>query len=82
MTPCARLRSSSGGTVEEREVGGRTIVQELIEEAIRGVGFVALKVATFGRYRGHGPTERLFQGSVGLALVLAGLYVVYRFAAR
>lgn len=69
--PRPRLRRS--------EVSSR-IVQGVIEELIRGVGYVALRLVTVGRYRG-GEDSRLAEGAIGFALVVVVAYVVYAAAA-
>jgi hypothetical protein len=53
-------------------------MQELIEELIRGVGYVALRLATFGRYRGGGQNDRLAEGAIGFGLILAAGFLFYR----
>jgi hypothetical protein len=52
-------------------------MQQLIEELIRGVGYVVLRLATFGRYRGGGETDRLAEGAIGFGLILAAGFVFY-----
>jgi hypothetical protein len=54
-------------------------MQELIEEVIRGIGYLALKLVTWGRYAGGGAGDRLREGALGLVLVAVGLYVLYSF---
>jgi hypothetical protein len=51
-------------------------MQDVIEELIRGVGYFALRLVTFGRYRG-GRDSRLAEGAIGFALVCAVSYVIY-----
>jgi hypothetical protein len=51
-------------------------MQTLLEDLIQGVGWLMLKVVTGGRYR-SAPDSRLFEGTLGFALVLviaAGIY--------
>ena len=55
-------------------------MQLVIEELIRGVGYVALRLVTVGRYRG-GEDSRLAEGAIGFALVVVVAYVVYAAAA-
>lgn len=57
-------------------------MQDLIEEFIRGIGYVSLRAMTFGRYRGGGRDDRLPEGAVGLAVVAALLYVTYAIGTR
>lgn len=52
-------------------------MQDIIEELIRWVGYVALRVVTFGRYRGGGRDDRLPEGAVGLGVLVAVTYVSY-----
>jgi hypothetical protein len=53
----------------------------MIEDLVRGVGWVSLKVVTIGRYSSSKSGADLFEGTVGL-LVLAGLTsVTYRWFA-
>ena len=56
-------------------------MQGVIEELIRGIGYVALRLATMGRYRG-GEDSRLAEGAVGFGLVVVAAYVVYTVGAR
>ena len=51
-------------------------VQGIIEELIRGVGYFALRLLTFGRYRG-GEDSRLAEGAIGFGLVVVVAYLVY-----
>ena len=48
----------------------------LIEEAIRWVGYLLLRVITLGRYVGGGSKDRLSEGAIGLALIALVAYVV------
>ena len=52
-------------------------MQELIEELIRGIGYLALKLVTGGRYAGGGAGDRLREGALGLVLVAASFYIAY-----
>ena len=52
-------------------------MQELIEELIRGIGYGALRLITFGRYEGGARTDRLAEGAMGFALVLTVIFLVY-----
>jgi len=50
----------------------------MIEDLVRGFGWVTLKIVTVGRYTSQGSGAELFEGTVGL-LVLAGItWVTYR----
>ena len=51
-------------------------MQDVIEELIRGVGYVALRVLTFGRHRATADS-RLAEGAIGFGLVCAVAYVIY-----
>jgi hypothetical protein len=51
-------------------------MQAIIEELIRGVGYLALRLATFGRYR-TGPDARLPEGAIGFGLVVGTAYLIY-----
>ena len=52
-------------------------MQELIEEIIRGIGYLTLKVVTRGRYAGGSAGDRLREGALGLGLVALGVYAAY-----
>ena len=54
-------------------------MQELIGELIRGIGYLALKAVTLGRYARSGSGDELPEGALGLVLVALGFYVVYAF---
>lgn len=75
------------GTQTSRQVAGTRaevssrIVQSVIEELIRGVGYGALRLVTFGRYRG-GEDSRLAEGAIGFGLVVAVAYVFYAVGSR
>jgi hypothetical protein len=56
-------------------------VQGVIEELIRGVGYVVLRLLTVGRYRG-GEDSRLAEGAIGFALVVVVAYLIYAAGAR
>jgi len=50
----------------------------MIEDLVRGFGWVTLKIVTAGRYASTGSSAELFEGTVGL-LVLAGItWTAYR----
>lgn len=52
-------------------------MQELIETAIRGVGYALLKAASFGRYRSRRNDGLLLEGAVGFLAIAAVIYVAY-----
>ncbi len=52
-------------------------MQDVVEEMVRGLGWGALKMATLGRYRGGGQRDRLSEGAIGLAIVIASAYVFF-----
>jgi hypothetical protein len=54
-------------------------MEALLEELIRGVGYLSLKVVTLGRYAGGSAGDRLREIALGLVLVAVGFYVAYRF---
>jgi hypothetical protein len=54
-------------------------VQDVVEELIRWIGYTALRLVTFGRYRGGTRNDRLPQGAVGLGIVAGLTYLVYAF---
>ena len=47
-------------------------MQILIEEVIRGIGYLTLKLVTLGRYTGGTSADHLHEGALGLALVAIG----------
>lgn len=57
-------------------------MQVLIEEAIRWIGYVVLRLLTFGRYRGGSEADRLPGGAVGLAAIAVVVYVSYTVGTR
>ena len=54
------------------------VVRILIEDGIRAVGIVVLKIVTFGRYRSEGQSTWLVEGGVGLLVIAAILAAVLR----
>jgi hypothetical protein len=56
-------------------------MQAIIEELIRGVGYVALRLVTFGRYR-SGDDSRLAEGAIGFGLVIVAAFLIYAVGAR
>jgi hypothetical protein len=57
-------------------------MQDLVEELIRGIGYFALRLVTFGRYRGGGETDRLFEGALGFGIVGVAAYGIYTLQAN
>jgi hypothetical protein len=55
-------------------------MQEIIEEVIRVIGYLSLKLVTFGRYAGGSSGDRLLEGAFGLALIALGTYLTLRFS--
>ena len=53
------------------------IVEMLILEVPRGVGWAVLKVVTLGQYRGFRDGDVLVEGSLGL-VTMASCFLVYR----
>lgn len=51
-------------------------MQDLIEELIRWLGYVALKLLTLGRYR-RDPSDSLAEGAVGFGVVVAIAVLIY-----
>jgi hypothetical protein len=56
-------------------------MQSIIEELIRGVGYFALRLVTFGRYR-SGEDSRLAEGAIGFGLVIVAAFLIYAVRAR
>ena len=52
-------------------------MQLLIEESIRGLGWIALKLATLGRYRGGREQDRLSEGAIGFGIVVGSAVLFY-----
>ena len=57
-------------------------MQELIEEAIRWLGYVVLRLVTVGRYVGGSSSDRLPEGAVGLVVIAVGTYVVVKLSTQ
>ena len=53
-------------------------MQQLIEDGVRLVGWLALKALTLGRYRGRDESDRLLQGTIGLLLIAGILWATYK----
>jgi hypothetical protein len=47
------------------------IIGEVVEFVPRAVGWIVLKLVTFGRYRGFRTDDLLVEGGVGLATIAA-----------
>ena len=54
-------------------------MEMLLEEVIRGIGYLALKLLTLGRYAGRGSGDRLREVALGLVLVAGVVYAAYAF---
>jgi hypothetical protein len=52
-------------------------MQDIIEEAIRWLGYASLRLATLGAYRGGTLDDRLPEGAVGLGVVAGLMYLAY-----
>jgi hypothetical protein len=52
-------------------------MQNVIEEAIRWLGWSALRLITLGRYRGGLDTDRVAEGAIGLGIVVGAAYLSY-----
>ena len=55
-------------------------MQEIIEEVIRGIGYLSFKLVTRGRYTGRSSGDRLREIAFGLALIAFGTYLTVRFS--
>ena len=51
-------------------------MQGIIEELIRGAGYAALRLVSFGRYR-SGQDSRLAEGAIGFGLVIVAAFLIY-----
>ena len=56
----------------------QSIVENVIDVGLQGLGWVVMKGLSFGRYRGFRSGDALFEGSVGLGTILALGYGAYR----
>ena len=54
------------------------MLEIIIEEAIRGIGYLSLKFVTLGRYAGGSSGDRLLEIAFGLALIALGTYLMVR----
>ena len=54
------------------------MLEIIIEEAIRGIGYLSLKFVTLGRYAGGRSGDRLREIAFGLALIALGTYLMVR----
>ena len=50
-----------------------------VEEVVRGIGWTMLKLVTFGRYKSEGSNAVMVEGALGLGLVAAVMWIVYRY---
>jgi hypothetical protein len=50
----------------------------MIEDLIRGLGWIVLKTLTVGRYASTGSGAELFEGTVGLLVIAAIMWSAYR----
>jgi hypothetical protein len=55
-------------------------MQDIIEEVIRALGFVLLRILTFGRYSKPDPQRRHVEGAVGLLAIALVAWLVGRSA--
>jgi len=55
-----------------------SIVRIAIDDGIRVVGLVVLKILTFGRYRSGGSSTLLVEGAVGLVAIAAVIAALLR----
>jgi hypothetical protein len=56
----------------------QVIVEGMLYEVPRVVGWAVLKLITLGRYRGSGPEDILVEGGIGLAAILGVSLAAYR----
>jgi hypothetical protein len=54
-------------------------VQAILEEVIRGVGWAMLKLISFGRHKSDNVGAPVVEGALGLVLIAAATWLVYRF---
>jgi hypothetical protein len=54
------------------------LIEIIVENGLQAIGWFVLKVLTFGRYTGFEPKDAMREGAVGLAIVLAAGYGLYR----
>jgi hypothetical protein len=53
-------------------------MQSFIEDLVRLVGWVLLKLITVGKYKSDGRSSLLFEGTVGLLVMAAAVWIVYQ----
>jgi hypothetical protein len=58
------------------------IIRVAIEDGIRVVGLLVLKLVTVGRYRSEGRSTLLVEGAVGLLAIAAGSLAVLMWLTR
>lgn len=51
------------------------MMQALIEELVRWIGYAVLRLVTLGRYAGGTSNDHLLEGALGLALIALVTYV-------
>ena len=56
------------------------VVDNLVDDVVRGVGYGVLKLVTLGRYRSGG-NGLFLEGCVGLLLLATGFFVLQKFVA-
>jgi hypothetical protein len=56
------------------------VVDDLVGDIVRGVGYDALKLVTIGTYRSGG-NGLFLEGCVGLLLLATGFFVLHKFVA-
>jgi hypothetical protein len=55
-------------------------MQEILDELVRWTGYAALRLVTFGLYRGGGTDEVVLEAAVGIVVVAGLLYLTYAFS--
>jgi hypothetical protein len=53
-------------------------MQELLEELVRGLGWIGLKAVTLGRYESDGATAQTFERMVGLLILGSLAWAAYQ----
>lgn len=53
-------------------------MQEVLEELVRGLGWIGLKVVTLGQYKSQGASARVFEGTMGLVILGGVAWAAYR----
>ena len=52
-------------------------MQTVIEEAIRWIGYLVLRIVTLGWYRGGKPADQLPEGAIGLVTLALVTYLAF-----